>query len=322
MLGDSKPRKSLAKRSAAFNACVKLIEAKYLDDRFISTFAKHRPAMRNAALSLKLHEGAEHILRTKSTLWHHMANTTPGTLFMINFDACGNIGQPYQSIAVLARSPFPSIPQFPIYPSGESAYMTKSLSFEEPIIISDDDLKLLNFFTFTIFEDVFNKHYERDPKMMPYWLAPTRKSVSCVAKEIIDWQTLRAIHDNQDSNWRVDMPHSMLENKFFVDQWHGGRRYFSAGVCGARKPLDPAPLVHDGSKTSVSILEFSVSHKKADLSQFNPLQPVIEAERLLHRRNMLAKADTTEALQSSKCYICPEPLKISAVSIFLEIFEL
>lgn len=67
-----------------------------------------------------------------------------------------------------------------------------------------------------------------------------------------------------------------------------------------------------------SIMDYSDStwSRSRNLSKWNPIQPVLEVEKIPFRRNHLACVEDKEKgeLDNLKAYICPEPFQISNVS--------
>lgn len=54
--------------------------------------------------------------------------------------------------------------------------------------------------------------------------------------------------------------------------------------------------------------------KSREYRTWNEDQPVVNAEQMLHRRNFLAEPTTDEKDLKTKVYLCPEPMRISALS--------
>jgi len=67
-----------------------------------------------------------------------------------------------------------------------------------------------------------------------------------------------------------------------------------------------------------SILDYTVSlfSKSRARATWREDQPVIRAERVLHRLNLLDERTEKEKTVNTRSYLCPEPLKVSAVSVY------
>ena len=61
--------KQVAKCSAAFETCLELVKAKYLNEWLLSTFTKQLPAMRNALLAVSSKKRQAYPMKTKPRLW-------------------------------------------------------------------------------------------------------------------------------------------------------------------------------------------------------------------------------------------------------------
>lgn len=61
--------KQVAKCSAAFDTCLELVKAKYLNEWLLSTFTKQLPAMRNALLAVSSKKREAYPMKTKPRLW-------------------------------------------------------------------------------------------------------------------------------------------------------------------------------------------------------------------------------------------------------------
>lgn len=102
-------------------------------------------------------------------------------------------------------------------------------------------------------------------------------------------------------------------SKFLVDPYDGGRRFFTTGMARHLKATDPVPEgVAPGGRTD-SILSYSVKLWKASRMkrQWTENQPVLEAEKIQHRLNILSEPNEAEKAAITHCYICPEPMEIS-----------
>ena len=314
--------KALAKRSAAFEACLCLRKAGYLDANMLPIYHKQLPAMRNAHLALKLKKTNAYNMRTKPSLWEKTRGSCPNTLFVtvLTFTAPESFGRPCQPLALLTRTPMPEIPSFPIYPQSGKKSEVACIILEKQLIPSAKTLSRLTSFTLRIYRDIFNKVYEVNEPQMSYWLAPIIKNHSKDISEtqpdlLIDWPVVDFVHQNEEIPWNINTPHDQLGNRYLVDRWDGGRRFFSERVVPGVKPLDPVPEGSPAHKYMNNILDYTVSlfSKSRARATWRHDQPVLSAHRVLHRRNLLDDIGNTDKETNTLSYLCPEPLKFSAV---------
>lgn len=219
----------------------------------------------------------------------------------------------------------PNFPEFPLFLNDARRTDVKLTSFATACQVTEVELAKFTLFTLRIFKDLFNKTYEFDVMNTPYWLIPSGQSnqfpdAKADPFQLIDWATVDYVYENDKGfQWSPGMPDSFLVDKFYVDQWDGGRRFYSSRVAPEYKPSDPVPEGCIASKRQTDIIDYTVSlwqktHKEKKTC-WNPNQPVLEGEKILHRRNMLAEPTNKEEQERSKTrsFICPEPLIISSV---------
>lgn len=122
----------------------------------------------------------------------------------------------------------------------------------------------------------------------------------------------------------IDMPTEQLLNRYLTDPWDGGRKYFSHAIASSLRPQDPVPSDAAPSKTTKfgnNILDYTLSltreSRKRHAATWCLDQPVITAEKVLHRLNLLDEHSENEKNVNTKAYICPQPLHISAVSVYI-----
>ena len=323
VIGRSAPRKLTAKKSAAFEACLMLRKGKYLDANLLPIYEKHLPAMRNAQLALHLKNTGSYEMRTKPSIWASSVGTVPLELYVTVL----NIEQPQQdnitcrSLAILTRSALPSFPRFPIYLNCGSKSQVLCTSSKHGLQVTKSEIEAINIFTLRIFSDIFNKVYEPDAARMPYWLAPVSEGApnleEVLSRSLIDWDIVQCVQSQESLPWDQDTPDSFFANRFLVDPLDGGRRYFTVGVHPSLKPLDPVPPDACTRRFMENILDYSTSLFKSSRARvtFKAEQPVIVAHRVVHRRNWLDEITEKEKYVTTKCYVCPEPLRISTVSV-------
>ena len=324
--GQPATTKAIAKRSAAFEACLRLRHGGHLDERFLPTIQKQLPAMRNAHLALNLRKGNAYDMKVKPKKWKDERGSIPGKLYMTVFhlEQAIDVDVPYSPIAVLSRSPLPDIPGIALHLDSGTTASADSTSISQPLVVTKELVESLTTFTLRIFKDVFNKTYEFDISQMSYWLAPidpslTGSLMSHLSVSLIDWKVLNTVRDMEEFKWTPETPHSDLENKYLVDRWDGARRFFSKNVEPGLKPSDP--IREDAPKTAKTftdnILAYTVSLfvKSRAKATWNPEQPVLLVQVVEHRRNLLDELSLDQN-RNDLAHVCPEPLRISTVLYF------
>ena len=314
-------RKSIAKRSAAFSMCIELRKGKYLDANLLPIYTKQLPAMRNAHLALKSKGSNMYKMQLKPTLWENGRGTIPEKLFLTVITLKHPWDRPVQPLGLLTREPLPAFPPFPLYRITGETSSVLAITLSQSLDLDDVQRGQLTSFTLRVLKDLFNKTYEFDETKMSYWLAPLHDLPLSVAsnyetpQDLIEWKAIEAAHSREPDKWSKNTPDELLADKFLIDNWDGGRRFFTVGVTHDHKAMDPVPKDTAPAHRSDNILNYTVSlWKKSRLRRtWDEYQPVIEAEKVLHRLNVLA--DPTEAEQAAltKCFVCPEPLGISLV---------
>ncbi|KAL2352640.1 dsRNA-specific nuclease [Cryomyces antarcticus] len=304
-IGRPSTKKSMAKCSAAFEACILLRKGKYLDDYLLPIYTKQLPAMRNALLALNMKKSNMYTMRLKPSIWESSQGLVPEELFVLILDLTDGLDRPHLPLALLTRTRLPEFPWFPLYLDSGKKTMVRTSSLPRSFRVSSDRLDQLTAFTLR----------------MSYWLAPLSASQNGLrqeltpVEELIDWETIRSVHDNEEFKWTKSMPNDFLTDKFLIDRWDGGRRFYSKGVVPGLKALDPLPEDATKNKYNDNILDSTVSlwAKARAKATWDLEQPVLEAEKVLQRRNMLAEPEDKETTLKTKSYLCPEPLKISAL---------
>ncbi|KAF4555624.1 Dicer-like protein [Elsinoe fawcettii] len=315
--GKNKRRKIEAKCSAAFFTCVELKQRGMLDDHLLPIFKDRLPTMRNAALALDLKGKGSYVMKHKPDFWHH--GQLPEILYGVIFDFSAGLDQPYKSLIILSRNELPHIPSFPVYLNSGAASNVILRRISGGLSAGFMQLELLTRFALKIFKDIFNKTYEYDPAKMSYWIAPAKTVTDerAILESKVDWDLLEQICGGDDPRWTSEMEPSGLVDRFLVDPFDGGKRYFTKSLVTTMKACDPNPDYVKEEGHSPSVIETTVSlWKKSRLkASWDPDQPVLEAERLLHRRNMLAEVIDKELEGKAKCYVCPQPLRISRIPV-------
>ena len=317
-------RKTLAKRSAAFEACCLLRQMGHLNSNLIPVYHKLLPQMRNAHLALNSKETDAYVMKIKPSLWEVSRGTSPLALYMtiIELEHPEYIGRACQPLALLTRTRLPDFPAFLLYVELEKASNVVCSSFPTSFAVDAAALAAVNEFTLRIYKDIFNKTFEVNEAEMSYWLAPvyrnwkSRHSANSPEK-LVDWSVVQYVAKTAEIPWTIDTPPSQLIDKYLVDRWAGGRRFFSTGIEPDLGPLDAVPADAAKEKHMSSILDYTVSlfAKSRARVSWRHDQPVIRAEKILHRLNWLDDLTANEKKPNSTSYLCPEPLKFSALPI-------
>ncbi|MCJ1316242.1 Dicer-like protein 1 [Xylographa vitiligo] len=320
--GRPSSRKAIAKCSAAFEACLKLRKGGYLDSNLLPIYHKQLPAMRNAHLALSLKTTNVYDMRVKPEVWEQTWGVIPTELYITVLDVkdAEALNRPSQPLALLTRFAVSSLPSFPLHLRPGTASEVSCMPLTNRMKLTDSMLRRLTSFTLRIYKDIFNKTYEINETNMSYWLAPLinyqpADLPTYEPRSLIDWPVLDYVHENEEILWTIDMPVEDLSNRYLIDRWDGGRRFFSVGLAPGLSPGDPVPEGSAAHKYMDTILDYTVSlfSKSRARATWRNDQPVLLAHRVLHRRNWLD--DWNEAEQSVKTlsYLCPEPLKFSAL---------
>ena len=312
-------QKLTAKRSAAFEACLELKKKGHIDGNLVSTFRKILPAMRNARLAFTTKNSIDYKMKLKPDLWDEGRGTIPQKLFatVLSVRDSQAMEFPPRPMVLFTRIPLPDFPSFPIYTRPSSSSFVDSKAIKYPIDMDLQSLGKLNKFTLLLLFDVFNKEYESNLESMTYWLAPFVESPQQAAGiGLVDWALVDHICESPDSKWSADDPPGKYLNRFLVDRWSGGIRYFSIAIDPRLRPIDPVPPDTPRHKFMDSILDFSVSlfAKSRQRAAWDLDQPVYKAHQMSNRLNWMEEFTEEQTSTHTQAWICVEPLKVSAVS--------
>lgn len=328
--GKPAARKSLAKRSAAFEACLALRRMGLLDTNLLSTYHKRMPVMRNALLAITSKKTNQYDRRVKPDFWQSSWGVIPDSLYvtLVRLVPSAKLSRTHAPLAILTKKPLPKIPIFPLYLEEDVKSDVVCKQLTTPLRVTSSSLRLLTSFTLRVFHDLFNKKYESktenvEMEKMSYWLAPVQSQWElddCLDPDrVIDWNTLQFVQNNEQIPWTIDKPVNFLDERFLFDQFDGKWRYFSLGVVPTLKASDPVPEGMPHRRNKANIMDYSSSlYKKARayfLANCHWDGPVILTDVVRLRRNLLDKMTEKEKKVATKCYVCPEALVISAVSL-------
>lgn len=338
-IGKVRRKKALAKRSAAFSACMRLRHKKFLDEQFLPIYQKKLPMMRNALLASGMKKCSQYKMRTKPTVWEETRGTIPSEVFVTLIDLTnGPLERPHKPLLLLTRTPMPQFPTFPMYLHNGNQVMASSIGLTTTngaLALSSEMFKKITKFTYMVFEDVFSKRYKykdsEDAAAFSYWLCPSSLTIDDARRasrgisslqNIMDMSIFDQVYYDPDVElkaWNVSAPIDSLLNKFIVDTWDGTRKYYSLSHASHLQPIDilPADAGDKRKNGRVTILDYSCSmwRNRKEQEKWVLDQPVFVAEQspYLARRNLLSRpnASETRKVKSLKQYICLQSLRVS-----------
>ncbi|PYH44538.1 putative RNA helicase/RNAse III [Aspergillus saccharolyticus JOP 1030-1] len=321
--GSPEIRKSTAMQSAAFDTCLRLRKAGLLDKYFNSMFRRRLPAMRNAKLAITSKQTSQYDMIVKPSFWIERRGELPNSLYVtvIIFKPLGPLTREHSSLILLTRNPLPHLPAFPIYLDEDIETTVDLVTLREQLAISKTELQYLTTFFLRVFSDVFHKTYDRQPEMMTYWLSPTHLQDTpgrdASPRSLVDWGILRYMHQHETLAVPRHTDPEYLVNRLVFDNWNGACRYFTLAVEKTLRPSDPPPSFVARRRQMSDIMTYSTSLSKNSRAKFlstcNWNQPVLRAELVRLRRNLLDKMTDAEREVETRCFICVEPLRISAI---------
>ncbi|PGH26986.1 hypothetical protein AJ80_01370 [Polytolypa hystricis UAMH7299] len=324
LIGKPASQKSLAKKSAAFETCLLLRKNGLLDDHFVSKYHRRLPAMRNARLAITSKKTNQYDMLVKPKLWAAGRGTIPESLHavVLMIHPSATLRRQYQPLVLLTREALPEIPIFPIYLEDGIECEVRCIPVKQPLQTNSDEVELLSTFTLRIFHDLFHKVYQPDSAMMSYWLAPLKPQTYEGAsyanlREAVDWEILRFVAQNEELCWSKDKPANFLADRFLYDKWSGKYRYFTSDALPDVRASDPPPSGVGRRRHMDSIMSYCLSLFKKGREKFLDTcdwdQPVVRAELVGLRRNLLDRMAEQDKVDDATYYICPEPLRISAI---------
>ncbi|KAK4671059.1 Dicer-like protein 1 [Podospora pseudoanserina] len=322
--------KAVAKCSAAFEMCLQLVRGNYLDAHLRPTLTKQLPAMRNARLAISSKKKEEYGMRMKPEVWSTLGEPTELFVTALTLESPDSLGRPSLPLLLLTRRRIPQVASFPIYFGKSRSSIVNFVLAGEPIEVDEAELTSLTAFTLSIFKDVFSKEYEATFLDLPYFLAPTCKDHSFdfsapASDELIDWDTVKYVQENNIVTYNFDEPDDFFEHKYVWDPWDGARKFYLRGRRHDMKPTDPVPegIVAPGHRAwrttcdAHDILNYSNSLWSKSRAKFKSRgdQAVVEAELLSTQRNLLDDSLEGEDLEPKQCFLVLEPLKISPLPV-------
>lgn len=317
IIGRPHTKKTLAKRAAAFDACIELRKKGHLDENLLSTHRRKVNAMRNAMLAKGMDKTNQYVMQVKPSIWEKGRDTLPSELWLTVLDFPDGLERPHRPLGLLTRTKLPEMPAFPLFLNDSRQSMAYSRPLDAPLKITQQTglFEKLTRFTFRVLLDVFSKKFEPEGMKLSYWLAP----LASTAKDggtTLDFDLLELVFAREEVPWTTTMSAKDLVGRFFVDKWDGGRKFVSTGISAHLAPDDLVPEGAPKSRHGNTIMDYTVSlwKKAKERAVWNAHQPVLQAEKILLRLNNLATPSPKEKSRSANLvYLCPEPLKISTL---------
>ena len=319
VVGRPHSRKAHAKMSAAFEVCKLLRKQKLLNDHLLPTYVDQLHQMRGARLAIKSKKQQVHEMRAKPSIWTENGGCMPDRVFLTILRLEDGWDRRVRPLGLLTRKPLPELPKFPLFRLNGADSTLSCTMLSLPILLDERVTRQLTSFTMTVFKDIFNKTFDPNPESMPYWLAPLLETCAYAQKPMdpspfLDWALLNDIDGQSPQKWESGMPNEALLGRFWIDPWDGGRRFFSQSIAVDLKPFDEIPKdVAAAPRKAANIIEYSSGLFQGSKSRrsWNEDQPVIFAQKIVHRLNILDYPNEKEQQTTMRCFICPEPLDIS-----------
>lgn len=323
VIGEVQQSKQLARCSAAFAACVQLIEKQYIDGHLQPAFAKKLPEMRNARLALASDKKSEHEMRIKPDFWSSCLDQEPPTALYrttIALDRSAALGKPSRPLILMTRKPLPDVPSAPLFFRSGQVSMVRLLNSQTSLEMLPQQVEALAGFTLRLFAHVFSKDFDAKLHEIPYFIAPSSTSLSRDNDAEIDWELVQYVHENERLQWE-GVPDDFFKDKFAIDPWDGSRKFILKGINEELKPSDPTPkgvpqpktIAYKKVKQTIKEYSNSLSIASRKRRTWRDDQPVLNAELLSIRRNFLDEFYVDNEVNGA-CYVIPEPIIISAVS--------
>ncbi|GAB1318894.1 Dicer-like protein 1 [Madurella fahalii] len=324
--------KAVAKCSAAYEMCLKLIKHKYLDQHLRPVFTKQLPSMRNARLAISSKKKAEYGMRIKPEIWSSLGEPTELHVLVLTLENPSALSRPSSPLLLLTRQRIPRVASFPLFFGPGRSSIVSCIPILGSVKVHDSSLVLdLTAFTLTVFKDVFSKEYEATAAQLPYFLAPARCGhgfdfgSATDPYHIIDCDALRYVRENERITLELNAPDDFFKDKFVCDPYDGARKFFLHRRRHDLKPTDPVPegiaapghrAWHTTCKTH-NILNYSLSmwSRSRNHMALREDQPVVEAELLSIRRNLLDDNIGDQDLEPRQCFLILEPLSISPIPV-------
>jgi endoribonuclease Dicer len=315
---------------------IQLVKCQYIDENLVSTYKKLLPAFRNAQLALHEKKGSKYTAKIKPSLWEQGRDTMPTLLYLTILDVGDGLDRPYQPLGLLTRTPLPEFPTFPLFLDSGKVTMALTQTMGKPLDVNPGMVEQMAIFTHRLWKDINNKVFDFSPLKLSYCVVPVIHQAQWTfldePEAYIDWAAIMTVNENEEFKWTPSTPNDFLNGKFVLDRDSGGGRFFFKQIAPSLTPLSPVPdgvakPWGPGGRFRKDILDYSNSlwgQGRAFMRRvWHHNQPVFEAELILLHQNMLAEPAKTSTQQDQKlikAYLCPEPLRISAVRFGLLLY--
>ncbi|KAF3938076.1 hypothetical protein ABW19_dt0204318 [Dactylella cylindrospora] len=321
--GKTARSKALSKQVAAFEACKQLHRRDLLDDHLMPIYVeKVRPLMANAHLAVDSHRTNAYACRIKPSFWERKEPPVPTKVWCTSITLRNpeQLGKGSQGICIVTREKPPRFPSFPLFFDRGGQSLVDLVTMDEPLQLEDNQIDKLNKFTSRFFIDIFNKEFEITAESLPYWVLPIKfnKTVERQSSldDMIDWELVNLVQRIDEVPFDIaTTPPEFYFGKFFLDRRQGARRFYILDHEPRYHPYDPIPEGAANAPHTYNIIDYSYSAGKKGwqrwVGELPPNQPVLLAERVLHRLNCLDKPTEREMGQNTKAYIVPSPFRIS-----------
>lgn len=325
--GPTMPSKMLAKRAAAFHACVELRKAEFLDEYLLPQYIeKHIPTMANARLAVDINKKQTYDIQKKPNFWNIEDGTPPSllylTIFVLDKPEAIREGLPLQPIGMMTRKKLPpTIAPFTLYGDRGLSSDVRLVQLTSPMIITLEALELLDEFTTRVFGDVYNKIFEYSYETQPYWIVPLVNGMEFTedkkSEECLDWETLRHVLHNKELEWDALTTGEEFLDRFLVDKVARSRRFAVMAWAKHLGPNDPIPAGSAVAPGSNTIREYSYNEGKKKRTtlpiEADVIEPVLSVNRVLHRINYLTPPMERELSVRLSAHIVPTPFKVTEV---------
>ncbi|KAF3189375.1 Dicer-like protein 1 [Orbilia oligospora] len=323
VMGDTARSKGAAKRHAAFEACKKLHHDKYLDDYLMPIYEKKlRPMMANAHLAVDSHKLSSYPSQIKPSFWERKEPPVPTRLWAtcLTLRHPNQLEKPSQGICLATRDKPPKFPSFSLYFDRGGQSLVDCVTMDDPIICDGNKIAQFNEFTSRFFIDIFNKEFDIQTEKLPYWVLPIKlnKTVASASSidDMIDWELVMNVFNNPEEEFDLaTTPPEFYFGKFVIDRRQGSRRFYILDHEPKYHPYDPIPEGASNAPHTVSIIDYSYSAGKKGwqrwVGELPPDQPVLVADRVLHRLNFLERPTEREKTQNTMAYVVPSPFRVS-----------
>ncbi|CAG8433757.1 11080_t:CDS:2 [Ambispora gerdemannii] len=308
----------MAKKSAAFNACIALYEKKALNDNLLPSveYDEKDHEMMKHVDEHGLVEGArksKRDYRLKSPeLWALEENPQVpeelyATILKLDLEDEKLDGYPYRTLCLLTRNQFPDLPDITLW-FHSVAVNLKILPYSEKIKMDKERVDLVLKFTLRAFTSIINKEFQCELEKFTYLIAPLVRNapINEDTLKYIDWDAIDIAVNLK--HLPVDLDNiSELEDAVIIDYADNLRRYFVQSIRYDMNPLAPLPEGMVLRETGCE--NFAQYYKKSfELDLEHPEQPLIQVRKISKVMNFLQPVLGALPIEKGKTatFIIPE----------------